>query len=175
MNKSEKQDVVAGLADHFTRSDSIYITDFTGLSVKSVTELRRRIRASGAEYVVAKNTLALRALQQASVEGLDDTLEGPTGFVFGGTDPVSTAKVLVEFQKEQDKKPAIKAGLVEGKRVSADEVKHMAALPNRDQLMGQVAGALQAPLQGFVGMLNGMLYQMVGVLDALRAQRDDNA
>jgi large subunit ribosomal protein L10 len=175
MNKSKKHEVIADLADHLTQSGNVYVTDFTGLSVKSVTELRRRIRASGAEYVVAKNTLALRAFHQASVEGLDDTMQGPTGFVFGGADPVSLAKVLVEFQKEQDKKPAIKAGLVDGKRVSADEVKHMAALPNRDQLMGQVAGAFQAPLQGFVGMLNGMLYQVVGVLDALRAQRDDNA
>lgn len=175
MNKSEKQDIVAGLADRLAESGSVYLTDFTGLSVKSVTELRRRIRANGAEFVVAKNTLALRAFRQASVEGLDDILRGPTGFVFGGADPVTTAKVLVDFQQEEDKKPAIKAGLVDGKRVGADEVTRLASLPGRDQLMGQMAGALQAPLQGFVGALNGMLYQIVGALEALRAQRTDDA
>jgi large subunit ribosomal protein L10 len=175
MNKSEKHDIVAGLADRLTQSGSLYLTDFTGLSVKSVTELRRRIRANGAQFIVAKNTLALRAFHQASVEGLDDMLRGPTGFVLGGADPITTARVLIEFQNEEGKKPAIKAGLVDGRRVGADEVKRLALLPSRDQLMAQMAGALQAPLQGFVGVLNGMLFQVVGALEALRAQRQDDA
>ena len=111
MNRTEKGDIVAGLTDRFSRAASIYVTDFTGLRVKNMTELRRRLRAAGGEYVVVKNTLALRALQAASPGGLDDVLHGPTGLVFVETDPVATARILADFQKEFER-PAVKAGQI---------------------------------------------------------------
>lgn len=174
MNRTEKGDIVAGLTDRFSRAATIYVTDFTGLRVKNLTELRRRLRAAGGEYVVVKNTLALRALQAASPGTLDDALQGPTGLVFVETDPVATAKILADFQKEFER-PAVKAGLVDGRRVTSDEVKRLASLPSRDQLLGQLAGAFQAPLAGLVGAMNGLLYQMIGALEALKAQRSPAA
>lgn len=170
MNRTEKGAIVTGLTGRFSRAATIYVTDFTGLRVKNLTELRRRLRAAGGEYLVVKNTLALRALQEVSQGGLDDVLRGPTGLVFVEADPVATAKILWDFQREFER-PAVKAGLVDGRRVTAAEVKRLASLPSRDQLLAQVAGALQAPLAGLVGALSGLLTQMVGALEALKQQR----
>ena len=90
--------------------------------------------------------------------------------MFAGEDPIAAAQVLSDFSKANEKF-TVKAGLVEGRRISAADVKRLASLPSRDQLLGQVAGLMQAPMQNFVGALDGLLYQMAGVLDALREQR----
>lgn len=170
--KEQKQQLVTALADRLRRSPTVYVTDFTGLDVAKLTQLRRRLRAAGVAYVVVKNTLALRALEDARVAGLESHLAGPTALVLAGPDPVSAAKVLAEFAKEFEK-PAIKAGLVEGRAVTPDQVKRLASLPTRMELLAQLGGALQAPLAGFVGALNGLLTSMVGALEALRTKRSE--
>lgn len=175
MNKTEKSDAVATLTTQLSESPNVVLTDFTGISVNRFNELRRRFRAEGAKFVVAKNTLVLRALREASMEGLDDALAGPTGLVFTGTDPVAAAKVLATFQKEEENRPAVKAGLLDGRMVGPDEIKRLASLASRDELMSQLAGAFQAPMAAFAGALDSMLYQVVGVLEALRAQREEAA
>ena len=109
------------------------------------------------------------------MDGLDDALAGPTGLVFTGADPVAAAKVLATFQKEEANRPAVKAGLLDGRMVGPDEIKRLASLPSRDELMSQIAGAFQAPMAAFAGALDSMLYQVVGVLEALRAQREEAA
>jgi large subunit ribosomal protein L10 len=110
MKRAEKEALVTGLKDRITQSSTVYLTDFTGLSVKNMTDLRRRFRSAGIEFLVAKNTLALRALHEVSIDSLDDVLAGPTGFVFAGAEPVGAAKVLEDFRKETQNKPAVKAG-----------------------------------------------------------------
>jgi large subunit ribosomal protein L10 len=129
--KAQKQEMVTALAEQVAKSPTIYVTDFTGLNVAHITDLRRRLRAVGVEYVVVKNTLARRALteQQLKQGGLDEHLAGPTALVLAGTDAVSAAKVLADFAKEFEK-PAIKVGLVEGKPVTQAQVKALAALPS---------------------------------------------
>jgi large subunit ribosomal protein L10 len=173
MNRNEKAAVVSNLRERLERLPTVYLTDFTGCAVKQMTELRRRFRSAGVEYVVVKNTLALRALREASITGLDEVLEGPTGFVLS-EDPVVAAKVIADFQKEAETFQ-VKAGIVEGQPVTPAEVHKLAKIPSRDQLLSQLAGGLQAPLQGFAGVLNGLLYQFVGALEALRAQRAEAA
>jgi large subunit ribosomal protein L10 len=168
--KAQKQELVTTLADRVARSPTLYVTDFTGLDVARLTELRRRLRAAGVEYVVVKNTLARRAFDSAHVPGLLPHLAGPTALVLAGADPVGAAKVLAEFQKEHDR-PAIRAGLVDGRAVTPAEVKRLAALPSRPELLAQVGGALQAPLAGLAGALHGVLLTMVGALEGLRVQR----
>jgi len=170
MNREQKGEIVAELTDRLSQSPNIYLTDFTGVSVKSITEFRRQLRAAGVEYTVVKNTLALRALEEASISGIEDMFAGPTAFVFAGDDPLPAAQVLTEFSKQHEQF-TVKAGLVDGQKVTAADVKRLASLPSRDEMLGQVAGLMQAPLQNFVGVLDGLLYQMVGVLDALREQR----
>ena len=170
--KAQKQEMVTTLAEQVAKSPTIYVTDFTGLNVAHITDLRRRLRAVGVEYVVVKNTLARRALteQQLKQGGLESFLAGPTALVLAGTDPVSAAKVLADFAKEFEK-PAIKVGLVEGKPITQAQVKSLAALPSKQQLLAQLGGAFQAPMAGFLGVLNGLLYSMVGALEALKDQR----
>jgi large subunit ribosomal protein L10 len=174
MERGEKDTVVDALADRVSKSPSLYLTDFTGLSVKGMTELRGKLREKGANYVVVKNKLAVRAFAQASIEGFEDVLVGPTGIVLTEDDPAVAAKILKEFQKEHQK-PAVKAGLVDGRRLTVEEVDRLASLPGREELLGQLAGAMQAPLQEFVGITSGLLNQFVGVVEALRSQRSDAA
>jgi large subunit ribosomal protein L10 len=168
--KAQKQETVTALAARLRGSPSVYVTDFTGLNVARITELRRRLRAAGVEYVVVKNTLARRALSDAQVADLDAHLEGPTGLVLAGADPVAAAKVLAQFQKEHER-PSIRVGRVEGKAVTPEQVKRLAALPGKQELLAQLGGALQAPMAGFLGALNGLLYMWVGALEALRTRR----
>jgi large subunit ribosomal protein L10 len=170
MNKTERQDMVQSLTEQFKASPNIYVTDFSGLNVLRLTEFRRRLRAAGVSYIVVKNTLAQRALAANNVTLLDDHLAGPTGLVLAGRDPVVAAKVLTDFAREFEK-PAIKIGLVDGRAVTADHVKRLASLPSREVLLSQLAGTIQAPMAQLAGLMNGMLYQVVGALEALRAQR----
>lgn len=174
MNRSKKEDLVDELVERLAKAPNLYLTDFTGLTVKGVTEFRNRLRAEGVQYVVVKNTLAARAFAKASLGELADLLTGPTGIVMTQNDPAVAAKIIKKFQKEYQK-PAIKAGLVDGKRITAEEVDRLASLPGREELLGQLAGAMQGPLQEFVGVTNGLLNQFVGVVEALRLQRSDAA
>jgi large subunit ribosomal protein L10 len=178
--KAQKQELVTTLATRLGRSGTIYVTDFTGLSVAKLTQLRRRLRQAGTEFVVVKNTLARRALIDAHMSGnagggsLEQHLAGPTGLVLAGADPVAAAKVLADFAKEFEK-PAIKAGLVDGKAVTPEQVKRLASLPSRMELLAQLGGTLQAPMAGLVGALNGLLMNVVGALEALRTKRASTA
>jgi large subunit ribosomal protein L10 len=163
MSKPERQTKVEALTQRLGTVANIYVTDFSGLDVRKLTELRRRLRAAGARYVVVKNTLAQRALAANRISLLDDHLAGPTGLVLAGDDPLPAAKVLGDFAKEHQK-PAVRIGLVDGKAVDPAYVKRLGALPSRDVLLAQLAGCL-----------NGILYQVVGALEALREKRQAEA
>ena len=172
--KAQKAEIVTALAGKLQRASTIYVTDFTGLDVAQITQLRRKLRAAGAEYAVVKNTLARRALEAAQVAGIDSHLDGPTALVLGGVDPVASAKILTDFAKEHEK-PSIKGGVVEGKSITPAEVKQLAALPSKPELLAQLAGSLQSPLAGFVGAMNGLLWNMMGALEALHTKRASGA
>jgi large subunit ribosomal protein L10 len=174
MNRSEKQSAVEALAARLHGASSIYVTDYAGLNVLNVTELRRRLRRAGVEYLVVKNTLALRALADAKITGLDDHFAGPTAVALTSQDAAAAAKVLTEFAREFQK-PSVKAAVVDGQEVSPEQVKRLAQLPPRDVLLSQLAGALNAPLSGFVGVLSALLSNFVGAVEALRAQRETAA
>jgi len=163
MSKPERQSKVEALTERFGGSPNIYVTDFSGLDVRRLTELRRRLRAAGARFVVVKNTLAQRALAANNISELDAHLAGPTGLVLAGNDPLAAAKVLGEFAKEHQK-PSVRIGLVDGKAIDPAQVKRLGALPTRDVLLAQLAGCL-----------NGVLYQVVGALEALREKRQAEA
>jgi large subunit ribosomal protein L10 len=170
MSKTARQSTVDALTEQIKGSPNVFVTDFTGLNVLRMTELRRRLRGAGVEYVVVKNTLAQRAFAANGVNALDGHFAGPTGLVLSGGDPVAGAKVLADFAKEFEK-PAIKIGLVDGKPLTADQIRRLADLPSKDVLLGQLAGYIQAPMAQFAGVMNAMLYQMIGALEALRTQR----
>ncbi len=169
MNRTEKEQLVTELTDKIKGAQALYYTDFTGLNVKRMTDLRRRLRKANVEYVVIKNTLALRAVNESGLVG--ERLKGPTGIVVAA-DALQGAKVLTDFAKENDQKPAIKGGMFDGRSIDADQVKALANMPSREQMLAELGAGLMAPLASFAGALNGMMYQVVGALEALRAQKD---
>jgi large subunit ribosomal protein L10 len=169
MKKAEKEQLVTELRDKLKTAQSLYYTDFTGLNVKRMTELRRRLKRAGIDYVVIKNTLALRAVNESGLVG--EKLKGPTGLVVG-KDPVAAARVLTEFAKEFEDRPAMKGGLLQGKAINNAQVKRMASLPSREQMLADLAASMQSPMAAFVGALSGPLYMFAGALDALKSQRE---
>ena len=157
MNRTEKEQLVSDLREKISGATALYFTDFTGLNVKRMTELRRRFRKAGVEYVVIKNTLALRAVNESGLTG--SRLRGPTGVVVT-TDPVGAAKVLVDFARENDQKPVVKGGLVEGAVVDQAEVKKMATLPTRDAALGILVGSISSVIAMFAMALEARATQL---------------
>ncbi|HEY5547925.1 MAG TPA: 50S ribosomal protein L10 [Gemmatimonadaceae bacterium] len=157
MKKSEKEQLVSELKGKIDGATALYFTDFTGLNVKRMTELRRRLRRAGVEYVVIKNTLALRAVNESGLTG--GKLKGPTGVVVS-RDPVAAAKVLVDFAKENEQRPSVKGGLVEGAAVTEAEVKKLATLPTREAALGLLAGAMNGVLMVFALALDARKEQL---------------
>ena len=172
MNRTEKQQLVDELTTKIKGAKALYYTDFTGLNVKRMTELRRRLRKAGVEYVVIKNTLALRAINDSGLTGT--RLKGPTGVVVS-KDPVAAAKLLTDFAKENDQKPTMKGGLLEGAVIDEAQIKKLASMPSREQMLAELGAGLMSPMAAFVGALNGLMYMMVGALEALKAQKEGAA
>jgi large subunit ribosomal protein L10 len=172
MNRAEKEQLVAELKSKLESATALYYTDFTGLNVKRMTDLRRRLRKANVEYVVIKNTLALRAVNESGLVG--SKLKGPTGLVVA-KDPVAAAKVITDFAKENDKKPTVKGGVFEGKAIDTAQVAKLASMPSREQMLAELGAGLQSPMAAFVGALNGVLYMFAGALEGLRAQKESAA
>jgi large subunit ribosomal protein L10 len=169
MKRPEKEKLVAELKEKLTGAKALYYTDFTGLNVKRMTDLRRRLRKANVDYVVIKNTLALRAVNESGL--VSTKLKGQTGLVIA-KDAVAAAKVLSDFAKENDARPAVKGGLLEGKQLDVEQVKKLASMPSREQMLADLGAGLQSPLAAFAGALNGLLYMFAGALEGLRTQRE---
>lgn len=173
MKVQEKQQIVTDLAGKLSGASAFYLTDFTGLSVKKITNLRARLRKAGVECVVVKNTLAERALNGLELPDIGEFFKGPTALVISRGDAVSAAKVLSDFAREHDNKPTVKAGIVERRAVGPEEVTRLAKLPPREQLLAELAGALSAPMAQLAFLMQARLYEFAGLLDALRTSREE--
>lgn len=171
MNRTQKETFVAELRERITKAPVVYLTDFTGLDVKSITQLRRSLRASGAEYMVVKNRLARLAFADTELPNIFEEMTGPTGVVLGYDDVVAPAKALTEFAKEHDKKPVFKVGILENKILEPAQIDRLAKLPPKEQLLAELAGAMQAPMAMLATALEGKLQEMAGLIDALREKR----
>lgn len=144
---------------------TFFLVDYQGLSAGELNSLRSKLRESGARLLVAKNTLINVVLKANGVEDFGETLKGPSALVLIDDDPVAPAKVLTDFAKEQAKElPAAKGGMLQGKVVAASELQRIATLPSRDQLLSELLGVMQAPLQQLVGVLEGPQRNLVGVV-----------
>ena len=172
--KEEKQKVLAELKEKFQTSKVVVLANYRGLDVGAITALRRRLRESGSELKVAKNTLTGIAAREAGLQGLDTYLEGPTAIAFGFADPVAPARILTEFMREF-KQLEIKGGILEGKVIKDKEVRQLADLPAREVLLGKVLSGMQAPLYGLVSVLQGSLRNLVYILEAVRRQKAGEA
>lgn len=159
MKRAEKEQLVSELSTKIKGAKALYFTDFTGLNVKRMTELRRRFRKAGVEYVVIKNSLALRAVNESGLTG--ERLVGPTGVVVA-EDAISAAKVLVDFAKENEQRPGVKGGIWEGATIDEAAVRRIATLPTRDEALSQFAGCLNSVMMMFALALDARKTQLEG-------------
>ena len=157
MKRSDKEQLVAELKTKLDGAEGVIYTDFTGLNVKRMTELRRRFRKAGVEYVVIKNTLALRAVNEAGLAGT--RLRGPTGVVVT-KDPITAAKLLMDFAKENDQKPSVKGGIYEGAAIDQAMVKKLASLPTRNEALSILVGTFNSVLMMFALALEARKSQL---------------
>lgn len=170
---AQKQEVVAELKAKLADTKGAVLTNYRGLTVAQDTQLRRKLREAGVEYRVIKNTMTRIAAKEAGIEGLDVYLEGPTAIAISVTDPVAPAKIISDFIKETKTQALeVKAGLVEGKVIDAASVKALADLPPREVLIAKALGSMQAPITGFVNVLQGTIRNVVYALDAVRKQKE---
>jgi large subunit ribosomal protein L10 len=169
MKRPDKEQLVDELKTKIGGAKALYYTDFSGLNVKSMTELRRRLRKQGVEYVVIKNTLALRAVNESGLVG--ERLRGPTGLVVA-KDPIAAAKVITDFAKENDSRPSVKGGLFEGRPLDAKQVTKLANMPSREQMLAELGASMQAPIAGIAIAMNSLLSMFAGAVDALKKQRE---
>jgi len=170
LNKTQKQEVVNELNGKLSSAKAAILTDFKGMSVAEITEFRNELRKSGVEYRVVKNTLTKRAAAGTSAEQLDSYLNGPTGLVMGFDDPVAPARAVMAFAKKQQKL-TVKVGLVEGTVASIDQLKAIAALPSKPELLSTMAAAFQAPASKMVRLLNATVAQLGYALTALKDKK----
>ena len=171
MAKPEKIASVAEIKERIANSEIAIASTYVGINVANVTELRRQLRAAGVEYKVYKNTLARRALRELDLEGAADSLDGPTAWAFS-SDPVAPAKILKDFARKS-KQVTMVGGVLGGKPVSAEQLKALASLPSREQLLAQVVGTIAAPLRNLVGTLTAVPRNLVNVLDQIQKKKSE--
>jgi large subunit ribosomal protein L10 len=173
MNKTEKQQVVEELSQAFRDNTGILLMDFTGLNVADVTELRRKIRESGSQYRVVKNTLALRAAAETATSGLEPYLDGPTAMACTSADPVALAKLLSEFARAH---PQIKfkGGVLEKTVLTAEQAASLADMPSRPELLAKLLFLLNAPLVRLATALQSPVRNLMSALQQLETKKQSD-
>ena len=141
MKQDQKNELIGELAEKFQTASALYLTDFTGIDVERMQNLRTQFREGGSEYRVVKNTLAKRALQNAGFsDEVQQCFEGPTGIAFGYDDPVSPAKVITEFMKKRRNESfSVKACILDKQIYASNKISEIAKMPNKEQLLGQLS------------------------------------
>lgn len=171
MNRTEKETFVSDFRSQISESSVLYLADFTGLDVKSITQLRSDLRDAGAQFMVVKNRLAKLALAELDLPEIGDHLVGPTAFVLSTADAAAPAKAITDFAKQHDDRPVFKVGVLDNALLEADAITKIASLPPREHLLAELAGAFEAPMAAFVGALEALLQEFAGLLDALKEEK----
>jgi large subunit ribosomal protein L10 len=172
LQRSEKEAMVADLHGRLKEAKAAILTDFTGLNVEQITQLRRTLKKSAVEYKVVKNTLLRRASQNTDIENLTEHVVGPIAIALAYEDPVAPAKILQEFSKAQ---PAleIKAGMVTGTLMTPKDIKTLASLPSKEVLVTKFVSLLKAIPTRFVQVLNTPLQRLVSTLDSVKKAKEN--
>jgi len=169
MNKEEKAEGVKEIKELIQDSEAMYLTDFSGLTVEEVNELRKEFYKSGVKYKVVKNTLTVRALQETDkysrhLEKLTDILNGPTGIVFAYDNPVSPAKIIKKFF-DKIERPKLKVAIVEDELYDSKKLNTLAALPTKEEVIAGILGSLNSPASGIVGSINAAMRDLFSVIE----------
>lgn len=167
----EKKQIVEEIKEKIEKAQGVVLVDYRGLDVEELNELRRNYREAGVDYKVYKNTMMKFAFKDVGLEEFNQHLTGPNAIAFGFEDPVQPAKVTDEFAKEHEDLQ-MKAGIVDGKIIDVEKVKNLASLPSKEVLIAQTLGGLNAPIAGFVNVLQGTMRNLVYALDAVREKQE---
>lgn len=168
--KAFKENKINEIKSQIEKAQVAIVTEYKGLSVEEITNLRRRLQKEDGDYTVTKNTLAKIAVKGTEFEVLTDVFKGPIALAFGFKDQVSPAKALASFIKEV-KKGEIIAAALDGKLLSADEAKALATLPSKEEIYAKMLGCINSPASGIANVTNSVLTQLVRTLDAVREQK----
>lgn len=171
LNISQKKELVKRLAKELSESEISILVDYKGLDVTSITELRAKLRESGIQMEVVKNTLLDRASEGTDAGLMKDLYKGPNAIVLSKEDPVSPAKILVDFAKDNEKLE-IKAATLSGKLLDTDAIKQLAKMPSKEELLAQLVYTLNAVPTSFVNVLSGVPRSFVNVLNAIKDQKE---
>ena len=171
MNLEDKKKIVQDLSERFSKAAVVIVTDYKGLDVAAINDLRRRLRKEEIEYQVVKNSLMIRASQETDVALIKETFKGPSAVAMSYSDPVAPAKVLTEFAKDHDVF-AIKVGVMDGKILELNEIKALAALPSREILLGTLVSAWNNVPAGFVRTIAEIPRSLLNVLQAIKDQKE---
>ena len=163
-NQEAKKVVVAEISEKLKNCQSMVVVSYNAITVAEVTELRNQFRAAGVEYVVLKNTLVRRALDDMGITGLDSVLEGPSAFAFGMTDAVAPAKIVYDFinKTKEDGRMTVKAGLMDGEVLDVKQVKALSELPSRDVLLARLVGSLKSSITNLVYAIEAIRKKAAG-------------
>ena len=167
----EKKAAVQALSDQMRNASSGVLVDYKGINVADDTKLRRELRAAGVDYAVVKNTLLRFAVDNVGFQALEPLLKGATALATSADDPVAPAKILSDYAKKSQGKFTIKAGFVEGRVVTPEEVTILADLPPRDVLLARLLGSLNSPVTGLVSVLNGNIRGLAVALNAIAEKK----
>jgi large subunit ribosomal protein L10 len=168
----KKAATITQLEESIEASKGLIVTDYRGLTVEQITNLRRKLRPANAKYVVCKNTLLKRALAAKGKPTLDSILENPSAILFAEGDPVEATKILTAFIKELRKDlPQIKGGVLGNSEMNAKDVANLATLPPREQILANLLGTLQSPIANTVSVLGAVMSNLVGTIEAYHNQK----
>jgi len=166
-----KIDSVANLTDKLSRTQFMVVADYRGLTVAEIGDLRKKLRETGAELIVAKNTLTLIAAKQAGYGALEPLLAGPTALAFAYDDVAKTAKAINEFNRGP-KKLVVRGGMLGKSLLAGNAVDQVAQLPSREQVLAQIVGGIASPVAGVVGVINAAITNVLYVLQARIDQQE---
>ena len=171
MNLEDKKKIVQDLNERFSKAAVVIVTDYKGLDVAAINDLRRRLRKEEIEYQVVKNSLMVRASQETDVALIKETFKGPSAVAMSYSDPIAPAKVLTGFAKDHDVF-AIKVGVMDGKILELNQIKALAALPAREVLLGSFVSVLNNVPTGFVRTIAEIPRSLLNVLQAVKDQKE---
>lgn len=171
IGKEAKAEKVVALHNKFVDVKGAILSDFRGLTVQQMAELRNQLREAAVELQVVKNTLARRALEETPLVSLGEYFSGPTAVALTTSDVMAMAKVLTEYAKKEPKLD-IRVGLMDGRVLSPQQIAVVADLPPREVLLGRMLASMQSPLSGLVGVLQGVLRQLLYVLAAVKEAKE---
>lgn len=172
MPNAEKIEKVEELNGMFQKAKSAILADYQGIEALDLTQLRSHMRARSVDFRVVKNTLARQAAKNTPFELLDKDFKGPVSLVLSFEDPIAPAKALKEHVKSgAPKSPKVICGVVEGKKITAEEVKALADLPSKEVLISQMLAVFNGPTTSFAGVMSSLLRKLVGTLDAVREKK----